>query len=127
MIRQWFGNATGRLYAGLFLLLLNTAYLAAFAEPTLVYYANVVAHIALGAAVAAGFARRLVARRAALPLVLVAASVVLAAGTLFGVAIAIAGAAGRVPWLFPGPGALVVAGPVPRLPPCARARAPRLP
>ena len=126
MIRQWFGNATGRLYAGLFLLLLNTAYLAAFAEPTLVYYANVVAHIALGAAVAAGFARRLVARRAALPLVLGAASVVLAAGTLFGVAIAIAGAAGRLRWLLPVHVALMVAGLVPWLAYGARAGARRL-
>src|SRR5438876_6809076 len=38
--------------AGLVLLLVNTAYVAAFASPTIFYMANVLAHVALGLAVA---------------------------------------------------------------------------
>jgi Flp pilus assembly protein TadD len=115
MIRQWFGNRTARLVAGVFLLLLNTAYLAAFAAPTLFYYINVVAHIVLGVVLAVPLALRLLAHRRAVPWLLLAAAAVAGAGTLVGIAIVIVGAAGRYRWLLPLHIGLMLAGTIPWL------------
>ena len=51
------------LYWTLAVLLLNTAYLAAFASPTVFYFANVVLHMVLGVALAAFVAVQVVRRR----------------------------------------------------------------
>jgi Flp pilus assembly protein TadD len=115
MIPRWFRNRDARLYAGVFLLLLNTAYLAAFARPTLFYFANVVAHIVLGLALAVLLGRRLMARRRLVPVVLLGASVLAAAGTLAGIAIIVVGAAGQFRWLLPAHIALILAGTIPWL------------
>ncbi|HYT66515.1 MAG TPA: tetratricopeptide repeat protein [Vicinamibacterales bacterium] len=115
MIRKWFHNSTARLSAGVFVLLLNTAYLAAFAEPSLFYFANVVAHIVLGAALAVPLARRFVFHRRSMPSVLIAATVLAAAGTLAGLLITFVGAAGRFRPLLPVHIALMLAGIVPWL------------
>src|SRR5215217_2581951 len=115
MIRRWFGKSAGRLSAGVLILLLNSAYLAAFAEPTLFYFANVVAHIGLGSVLATVFARLLIAHRRGVPSALLAASVLGAAGVLFGVAITIVGAAGRTRWMLPLHIALMLAGIIPWL------------
>ena len=115
MIPQWFRNRDALLCAGVFLLLLNTAYLAAFAQPTLFYFANVVLHIVLGVAVAIPLARRLAAHRRAVPVVLLVAAALAAAGTLAGIAIAVVGAAGRFRWLLPVHIALILAGTIPWL------------
>ncbi len=45
------------LIAGFFILLLNSSYLAAYASPTLFYFANVALHLLLGSALALAFAR----------------------------------------------------------------------
>ena len=115
MIRQWFGNRTARLYAGVFLLLLNTAYLAAFASPTLFYYANVVAHIVLGVVLAVPLGRRLASNRRSLPWILLGASAMAVAGVAFGLAITVVGAAGRFRWLLPVHIGLILAGTIPWL------------
>jgi hypothetical protein len=113
MIRQWAGARTTRLGAGVFVLLLNTAYLSAFAAPTLFYFANVVAHVVLGAVLAVPLTRLLVQQRRAIPVVLLGASALAAAGSVAGLIIAIVGAAGRNRWLLPLHIWLMVAGVAP--------------
>src|SRR5437868_1698293 len=108
-------NLRSFLAAGVFVFLLNTAYLAAFASPSLFYFINVVAHLVLGIVLASVYARRLFAERRQARLWIVAASMVLAAGVLAGLAIAVVGAAGHFRWLLPTHIALSVAGGVPLL------------
>src|SRR3954470_844338 len=98
---------------GLFLFLLNTAYLAAFASPTVAYFTNVVLHIGLGLALAAAYALDLRAAWRLTPLWIHAASVVLAAGVLAGLGITVIGAYGPYRWLLPVHIALSLAGGVP--------------
>src|SRR3954471_3835402 len=106
-------NPRTLLAAGVFVFLLNTAYLAAFASPSLFYFTNVVAHLVLGIVLAIAYGRRLLAeRRGAAPWIL-AASLVLAAGVVAGLAIAVVGAAGHFRWLRPTHIALCVAGGLP--------------
>src|SRR3954470_5030933 len=106
-------NPRTLLAAGVFVFLLNTAYLAAFASPSLFYFTNVVAHLVLGIVLAIAYGRRLLAeRRGAAPWIL-AASLVLAAGVVAGLAIAVVGAAGHFRWLRPTHIALSVAGGLP--------------
>ena len=100
---------------GAFVLLVNSAYLAAFASPSLSYFANVVLHMALGVVLAVVYGIALVRRRATLSPFVLAASVVTAAGVLFGVAIIFLGAAGRFRWLLPVHIAVTLAGLVPLL------------
>src|SRR4051812_102143 len=108
-------NPRTLLAAGVFVFLLNTAYLAAFASPSLFYFTNVVAHLVLGIVLAIAYGRRLLAeRRGAAPWIL-AASLVLAAGVVAGLAIAVVGAAGHFRWLLPTHIALSVAGGLPLL------------
>jgi tetratricopeptide (TPR) repeat protein len=86
---------------GTLLLLLNTAYLAATASPTMFYFANVVLHMALGVTLALAFGRVLAARWRQWRLALRTAAAVVAVGLLFGVAIMFVGAAGPNRWLLP--------------------------
>jgi tetratricopeptide (TPR) repeat protein len=114
---------TPLLYWALALLLLNTAYLAAFASPTVFYFANVVLHMGLGVALAAFFAVQVVRRRFQPPrahgsvvrAVIVLSAILLAAGTGFGIMIMFAGAAGRWRWLLPVHIGLMLAGGAPLL------------
>ena len=115
MIRNWFGRRAAVRGVAVVVLLVNTGYLAAFAEPTLFYFANVVAHIVLGVALAVIFGRLLFQHWRAMPMPLRAASVVASAGTLAGVAITIVGAAGRFRWLLPVHIVLMLAGSTPWL------------
>ncbi|HEX5475251.1 MAG TPA: tetratricopeptide repeat protein [Vicinamibacterales bacterium] len=110
---HWLRHGTSRLVAGLCLLLLNTAYLAAYAEPTLFYYGNVVLHIVLGTALAIAFAIRIARVRRSLSWPVIALLAVLGAGTLFGLTITVVGAAGTLRWLLPVHIALMLAGGVP--------------
>ena len=114
---------TQLLYWALGILLLNTAYLAAFASPTVFYFANVVVHMVLGVAVAAFFAVEVVRRRfqpprahrTAVRALIVLSAIVLAAGTGFGILIMFVGAAGRWRWLLPVHIGLMLAGGAPLL------------
>jgi len=115
MTHHWLGTRAARYAAGVFLLLLNTAYLAAFATPSLFYYSNVVLHIALGVLLAVLLAREFVRARRDIPMWLQLAAAVLAAGTAVGGAIAVVGAAGPLRWLLPVHITLMLAGLVPWL------------
>jgi Tfp pilus assembly protein PilF len=109
------GTRGASLFAGVLVLLLNSAYLAAFASPSLFYFANVVLHMVLGIVLGVVLARRLIRRRGTTGLPVLLSSVVLGAGALCGVAIMIVGAAGRTRWLLPAHIGLTVAGGVPLL------------
>jgi tetratricopeptide (TPR) repeat protein len=97
MSREW---VTRTLAIGGGLLLLNSAYLAAFASPTLFYYSNVALHVILGALLfglgarwLAGWWRRLGA------LALVSAAL-LAAGGALGLVLTVTGATRPYRWLL---------------------------
>jgi tetratricopeptide (TPR) repeat protein len=105
-------SSTTRLWA-LCLLLLNSAYLAAFASPTVFYFANVVAHMVLGVALTIVFAARLFRTRPSVFVLI--SSAVLGAGAAAGALIMIVGAAGTWRWLLPVHIWLTLAGLVPLL------------
>src|SRR5688572_3183824 len=81
--------------------LLSTAYLATFASPTVFYFSNVVLHILAGTVLAAISGARLVRAWRNLGPGIRLASIVLAVGIAFGVAIVFLGAAGPYRWLLP--------------------------
>ena len=83
------------------LYLLSTAYLAAYASPTLFYFTNVVLHIVAGVLLAAVGGARLRRVWPLLRLPVRLASIVLAVGIAFGIAIVFLGAAGPWRWLLP--------------------------
>jgi tetratricopeptide (TPR) repeat protein len=101
------GSSTARsrrpllLRGALALLLLNSAYLAAFASPTIFYFANVVLHIALGLVLGGFFAVRLLRNWPGLSRFVRGSAIVLGAGLVLGTAIVFFGAAGRYRWLLP--------------------------
>ena len=99
----------------LLVLLLNSAYLAAFATPSLFYFVNVVLHMVLGLALGLVWARRTIRERANASRAVLLSSAVLAAGGLCGIAIMVVGAAGRTRWLLPLHIGLIMAGGVPLL------------
>jgi tetratricopeptide (TPR) repeat protein len=101
--------------AGLLLLLLNSAYLAAFASPTFLYFTNVVLHMGLGMLLGVVWLRRFLRERSTTPLPIVLCAAALTAGGLCGVAIMIVGAAAKTRWLLPAHIALTVAGGLPLL------------
>jgi Cytochrome c554 and c-prime len=109
------GGKARLLAAGGLLLLLNSAYLAAFASPSLFYFANVVLHMMLGVALGVVWALQLIRGRASAGTLVLLSSVVLGAGGVCGVAIMVVGAAGRTRWLLPLHLALIVAGGLPLL------------
>src|SRR5436190_18461310 len=105
--------------AGFVVLLINSAYLAATASPTLFYFTNVVVHMGLGLVLGIIWVRRVLQARsaadrserlAAAPGPFGLAAIVLALGAAAGVAIMVIGAAGRTRWLLPAHIGLVVAG-----------------
>ena len=106
---------TGVTSAGLVLLLLNSAYLAAFASPTFFYFTNVVLHMGLGILLGVVWLRRFLRERSTTPLPIVLCAAVLTAGGLCGVAIMIVGAAAKTRWLLPAHIALTVVGGLPLL------------
>ena len=101
--------------AGLFLFLLNTAYLAAYASPTAFYFTNVALHIGLGAALAVWYGRDVRAAWRRTPLWARLSSLVLAAGVAFGLVIVVIGAYGPYRWLLPVHIALSIVGGLPLL------------
>ena len=107
-LRRWWGWGVGVLIA-------NTAYLAAFASPTPFYFANVVLHMLLGLALAVSVAPSMVRAFGQLSIASRVGSVLAGAGAIVGVAIMVAGAAGRFRWLLPTHIVLMIAGLVPLL------------
>ena len=91
-------------------LLANSAYLAAFAAPSLLYFANVALHFVLGIALAVIALRRVVRSPSALTATGWSAAVVLGAGTLTGLVVAVVGATRPNRWLLQTHIVLMVAG-----------------
>jgi hypothetical protein len=85
-----YGKLATLVGAGLLLLLLNTAYISAFASPTVFYMGNVLLHLVLGLLVAAG-AALLLARRPELRRGFGPAGLLFAAALLFGLFLAVRG------------------------------------
>jgi len=81
-------------------LLVNSAYLAALAEPSLFYFANVALHVCLGVAVAVAAVRYLMVVRPQLTLLLRSASVLLAAGVVVGLVLMLSGATRPYRWIL---------------------------
>ena len=81
-------------------LLVNSAYLAAFADPSLFYFANVVLHVTLGIGVAVTATRYLFVRRPKLTRLLGLAVAVLALGFLIGFVLVISGATRPYRWIL---------------------------
>ena len=75
--------------AGFAILLVNAAYLAAFAEPSLFYFFNVVLHVILGIAVTIGAVGYVYVRRPAITAFQKSALAVLAAGSLAGLVLTV--------------------------------------
>jgi len=85
--------------AAFVVLLLNSAYLAAFATPSLLYFVNVALHVVLGAAltlVGAGYVMRLRGAHVSIAPALLAAGLFLCAGAVTGLYLSVAGASGHV-------------------------------
>jgi hypothetical protein len=72
------------LLIGFLALLVNSSYLASFAEPTLVYFANVALHPILGVVLAVCFGVLVLRRRGELPRALLAAALILGLGAAMG-------------------------------------------
>jgi tetratricopeptide (TPR) repeat protein len=86
--------------AGFLLLVLNTAYLAAFATPSMAYFAQVVVHPLLGLLIAVLAASWLAAARPALPRVLAAGLGLSAVGLVLGLGVLYFGATRPYRWLL---------------------------
>jgi tetratricopeptide (TPR) repeat protein len=114
-MNSWRSSQGRAVIAGTALLLLNSAYLASTASPTLFYFANVVAHIGLGLVLGVWWAMAAWRGRRYTPAWMQAAGLVLVAGAVAGLAIVFMGAAGRTRWLLPVHISLVLAGGVPLL------------
>src|SRR5215471_18981118 len=80
------------LVIGFFILLINSSYLGAYADPTIFYFSNLAFHIGLGIALTAIYAYYLVRRIRELPKLLLIASGIIGAGVFFGAFLMIAGA-----------------------------------
>src|SRR5688500_5555442 len=99
-----------RLAAAFCLLLINSAYLAAFASPTLFYFSNIVLHIALGIGLTIAALRRWPPRIRDVRIGTSAMWVLLAAAAASGAGLTIAGATTPFAWLLPGHIITAVAG-----------------
>src|SRR5947207_15129718 len=89
-----------RIAFGFAVLLVNSAYLAAFAEPSLFYFANVVLHIALGIALSIAAGRYLLVRRPPLSSVNWSAAALLGVAALAGIVLVISGATRPYRWIL---------------------------
>jgi tetratricopeptide (TPR) repeat protein len=87
------------LAAAFLVLLLNTAYLTAFATPSLIYFANIGVHVVLGVVLSVWFVGWLRATRSVSGWLLASAALLLT-GALFGIAIVYWGATRPYRWLL---------------------------
>ena len=97
MSREW---VTRTLASGGALLLINSAYLAAFASPTLFYYANVALHVILGALLFGLGARWLAGRWRGIGAMALVTAALLAAGGALGLVLTVTGATRTYRWLL---------------------------
>jgi tetratricopeptide (TPR) repeat protein len=90
----------GWLTLGFAVLIVNSAYLAARADPTLFYFTNLALHMGLGVALAVAAALRWVPGWRLWPRLLVAAGLVLAVAAVSGVTLAVVGATRPHAWIL---------------------------
>ncbi len=110
----WFGvRQTLWLSVAFVVLLLNSAYLAAFASASLFYFANVAFHAALGVVLTGLALTHLRGRAWRLPAVVMPGVILLGLGALSGLAIAVVGATRPYRWLLAVHIACSVAGAIP--------------
>ena len=110
-----FKDRSAALFLATAVFVVNTAYLTATASPSLFYYANVVAHMALGIALAIVFGRQLAGAWRATSLFVRVTALLCAGGALTGIAIMMVGAYGPYRPLLTAHIALSLAGAVPLL------------
>ncbi|MBI3952144.1 MAG: tetratricopeptide repeat protein [Acidobacteria bacterium] len=103
------------LVIGFLVLLANSSYLAANADPTLFYFANVVLHLLLGLVLAIAYAGHVLRRLKQAPPVLLAGMVALGFSAGLGVFLMIFGATRPYRWALYAHIALAVAGSIPLL------------
>jgi len=80
------------LIIGFFILLINSSYLGAYADPTVFYFGNLAFHMALGLGLALLYGYYLVSRSKQLPRLLLVSSAIIGAGAFFGIFLMIFGA-----------------------------------
>src|SRR5262245_2247356 len=90
----------GWLTLGFVVLIVNSAYLAARADPTLFYFTNLALHMGLGFVLAVAAALRWAGSWRAWPRLLQAAGLFLAAGAVSGVTLAVVGATRPHAWIL---------------------------
>jgi tetratricopeptide (TPR) repeat protein len=88
------------LIAGFLLLLLNSAYLAAYADASLFYFAQVALHILLGIGLAVAAPWQAMRRRVTLPPLVLLGAAPIAVGLAFGLAVTYTGATRPHRWLL---------------------------
>src|SRR6185503_5215910 len=104
------GKAAKVLAIGFLILLVNSSYLAAYAEPTLFYFSNVVLHILLGGALAFGFAVYAIKRFKEFSWPMRISTLLLAVGAAFGAYITKYGTTREYRWALYTHIAFTVAG-----------------
>src|SRR5258706_3283310 len=100
----------GMITAAFLALLANSAYLAAFATPSLFYFANVALHVLLGIVLAVVAMRRAVRARDALSRIGWSAAILLGAGTLSGLVVTCNRPTCSYRWRLPTPTGLMLSG-----------------
>src|SRR6185436_16029354 len=103
------------LVIGFLALLINSSYLAAYADPTAFYFGNVALHLLLGVVLGVAFGVFVIRRVRVLSLTLLISSVVIGLGAAFGVYLMIVGATRPHRWALYVHIALTVAGSLPLL------------
>src|SRR5688572_29590701 len=88
------------LAAGFLVLVVNSAYLAARADPSLFYFTNVLLHIALGLVLTVAAVVRWARRWRLWPRLLLAAALLLAVAAVSGLALVVMGATRSNAWLL---------------------------
>jgi tetratricopeptide (TPR) repeat protein len=107
------GKSPKILAIGFVLLLINSAYLAANADPTLFYFGNVVVHLLLGVLLAIAFAIFVIRRVRGLSAVMLGSALLLEAGAAFGGFMMRYGSTRQYRWALYTHIALSVAGAIP--------------
>ena len=83
---------TKLLVAGFFILLINSSYIGAYANPTIFYFLNLAFHMAGGLALAILYTYYLARRARQLPALLLVASAIIGVGVIFGIFLMVFGA-----------------------------------
>jgi tetratricopeptide (TPR) repeat protein len=108
-------KTTKLMVIGFLLLLVNSSYLAAYADPSLFYFANVALHMMLGLVLAFAFAVYIVKRLTQAPALVLIGSVLLGLSAVLGVYLMIFGATRPYRWALYTHIALAVSGSLPLL------------